>query len=80
MADLGIIEELEDACTPLPGELVVTWVDRNTRTLGAEDWFYGAPAKEGPWDHFTPRYCGPWDTASNVQPGDIVTPVEVAGG
>lgn len=31
---LGIIPELEEACTPRDGEFVVGWVDWNSETVG----------------------------------------------
>jgi hypothetical protein len=67
-------------CTPLPGELVVVWVDRNARRLGAAADPADTATHEGCWDDFVPRYDGPFDTASHVRPGDFVTPREVLGG
>lgn len=72
----GLSAELafEVACLPSPDELVVVWVDRNTRTLGAHAQMDLPATHEGPWDDFVPRYCGPIDTASSVSVGDLVTP------
>ncbi len=71
--DLGIIEELELDCTPRPGELVVNWVDANSRTLGAAA-FGASPGVVGAWEQFSLRYCGPWAPRTGVwfSRGDIV--------
>jgi hypothetical protein len=76
MRAAGIPGEIafEWLCTPSETELVVSWCDRIARTLGASPEFGGDITHEGSWDDFEPRYCGPFDTASHVYPGDIVTP------
>jgi hypothetical protein len=74
MAELGIVPELLEACCPKPGEMCVSWVDRNSRMLGAALWPGSRGGVVGSWDEFSLRYCGPWAPRSGhwFSPGDIV--------
>lgn len=75
MTDLGIIEELDAACLPRPGEAVIQWVNGYERRLGAAEFHGGKVIYIGQWDEFAPSYCGPWAPPAYPSVGDIVTPL-----
>lgn len=73
---LGIIPELEEACTPREGEFVVVWVDSSARHAGLAAQAWTRPLAKAPWSDLRTRLFARPGYPPSV--GDIVRIAEDA--